>query len=108
MDALVPKYLFVILIAIAVIYLFRVDRDESKPFKLIQFITNPDGTGNSASLAYCVALLVSTWVIWAMQSAGTLTAEIFWGYTGTFVAGGVARAAIVRATPTKPPGDSNG
>ncbi len=89
-----PSALFPVLIAIAVAYLLKMDADPSSKFKIVQFITNPDGTGNSASLAYCVVLLVMTWVFWAQVTWHELSSGFATVYAGTFVAGSVFRAAI--------------
>ena len=89
-----PSALFPVLIAISVLYLLRLDADPTCKFRIVQFITNPDGTGNSASLAYCVVLLVMTWVFWAQVTWHELSDGFAAIYAGTFVAGGVWRASI--------------
>jgi len=89
-----PSVLFPMLIAVAISYLLRLDADPRSKFKIVQFITNPDGTGNSASLAYCVVLMVMTWVFWAQVTWHELSDGFAAIYAGTFVAGGVFRAGI--------------
>ena len=91
--------LFVALAAAAVVYLFRVDRDDRNDFKIIQFVTNPDGTGNSASLAYVAALLVSTWALFYLTTHNRLEEWFFAAYIGMFVGGGVLRAFIAKKDP---------
>ena len=96
---------FPALIGLALIYLLRLDRDASTRFRLVQFISSADGTANSASLAYVVVLLVSTWAIWVLVAQGALTEGYLVTYAGTFVAGGVARAAVARPRPGAAPAD---
>ncbi len=86
--------LFVGLVLAAVLYLFRLDRDPGIRFRLVHFITDHDGFGNSASLAYVVALLVSTWALFYLTTHNRLEEWFFAGYIGVFVGGGVLRAAI--------------
>ena len=86
--------LFVALIGLATLYLVRLDRDRSTPFRLVHFITEKDGTGNSASLAYVVALLVSTWALFYLTTHNRLEEWFFSAYIGVFVAGSVLRAHI--------------
>ena len=86
--------LFVALIGLAVLYLLRLDRDQSTPFRLVHFITDKHGIGNSASLAYVVALLVSTWALFYLTTRHRLEEWFFATYIGVFVAGGVLRAHI--------------
>lgn len=86
--------LFVALILLAVGYLLRLDRDPHTPFKLVHFISDRDGVGNSASLAYVVALLVSTWALFYLTTHNKLQEWFFTGYIGVFVGGGVLRASI--------------
>lgn len=103
--------LFVALIGLATLYLIRLDRDPSTPFRLVHFITDRDGVGNSASLAYVVALLVSTWAMFYLTTRNRLEDWFFGAYIGVFVAGGVVRAHIgsreraarQHATPPVPP-----
>lgn len=104
--------LFIALIALAVGYLIRLDRDEQTPFKLVHFISDRDGVGNSASLAYVVALLVSTWALFYLTTHNKLQEWFFAGYIGVFVGGGVLRAGIsskeriatqAQPQPTTPP-----
>ena len=99
--------LFIALIAVAVGYLVRLDRDTGITFKLVHFITNPDGTGNSASLSYVVALLVSTWMLFYLTTHNRMQEWFFTGYIGVFVGGGVWRANISSkeriATQPQPP-----
>ena len=86
--------LFIALIALAVGYLIRLDRDENITFKLVHFISDRDGVGNSASLAYVVALLVSTWALFYLTTHNKLQEWFFAGYISVFVGGGVLRAGI--------------
>ena len=86
--------LFIALIALAVGYLIRLDRDDQITFKLVHFISDRDGVGNSASLAYVVALLVSTWALFYLTTHNKLQEWFFAGYIGVFVGGGVWRASI--------------
>ena len=96
---------FPALIGLALIYLLRLDRDARTDFRLVQFIANTDGTANSASLAYVVVLLVTTWAIWVLVVQGALTEGYLGLYAGTFVAGGVARATVARPRPGAAPAD---
>ena len=96
---------FPALIGLALIYLLRLDRDATTRFRLVQFVANPDGTANSASLAYVVVLLVTTWAIWVLVVQGALTEGYLGLYAGTFVAGGVARAAVARPRPGAAPAE---
>lgn len=100
--------LFVALVLAAVVYLFRLDRDPAINFRLVHFIADRDGFGNSASLAYVVALLVSTWALFYLTTHNRLQEWFFAGYIGVFVGGGVLRAHIGSrertAALTRPPG----
>ena len=91
--------LFVALVGAIVACLFRVDRDERNDFKIIQFVTNADGTGNSASLAYVAVLLVSTWAMFYLTTHNRLEEWFFGAYIGMFVGGGVLRAYIAKKDP---------
>ena len=104
--------LFVALVLAAVAYLFRMDQDRSINFRLVHFISDRDGFGNSGSLAYVVALLVSTWALFYLTTHNRLEEWFFGGYIGVFVVGGVARnyigsrertAAASRAPDAEPP-----
>jgi len=89
-----PSVMFPVLVAIGLAYIIREDADPSSKFKMWQFFCNPDGTGNSASLAYCLVLLVMTWVFWAQVTWHELSDGFAAIYVGAFVTGGVIRAAI--------------
>lgn len=86
--------LFVALTGLAVFYLFRVDQDKKSAFKVIQFVSNPDGTGNSRSLAYVCSLLVSTWAMFYLTTHNRLEQWFFTAYIGVFVAAGVISQGI--------------
>lgn len=87
---------FPLLIAIAVIYLLRLDRDKNIAFRLVQFITDDTtGKANTNSLGVVVALLVSTWVVYYETLAGRMSEWLLGLYLGLFVAGKLAGAAIV-------------
>lgn len=81
---------FPVLVLCGLVALWRFDRDTSR-FRLVQLVSNADGTANSGSLAYVTALLVSTWGFWWEALHGRLSEWLVLAYIGTFVAGGVAR-----------------
>lgn len=89
-----PAWAFVALIAFGCLILWRESRSPASTFKVIQFVSGDDGRGNSGSLAYVVALLVSTWYVWYEATAGRGSVELILAYTGVFVAGGVSRSGI--------------
>lgn len=89
-----PGWAFVALIAFGCLVLWRENRSTTSTFRVIQFVSAPDGTGSSASLAYVVALLVSTWYVWYETVNGRGSGELILIYTGVFVTGGVVRQGI--------------
>ena len=89
-----PAWAFVALIAIGCMVLWRESTSPESTFRVIQFVTGPDGRGNSGSLAYVVALLVSTWYVWYEAVNGRGSGELILIYTGVFVTGGVVRQGI--------------
>ena len=93
----VAAWAFPLLIALAVFYLFRLDRDPAQTFRLSQFITDSEGRGNSGSLAYVAALLVGTWAVYFEAISGRMSEGLMGLYLGTFVAGQVVRSGIVAA-----------
>ena len=99
---------FPALIALAVAYLWRLDQDPSTPFRLVQFVADDQtGRANSGSLAYVVALLVGTWIVYYETVAGRMSEGLLGLYLGTFVVGQVARSGIAAAQrkPHPPPPD---
>ena len=86
-------WVFVALIGLAVAYLVRLDRDARNPFKLYQFISDRDGTANSASLAYVGIFLVSVWLVWylALHQQWGEAVTLVGSLGAIFVLGGVAR-----------------
>jgi hypothetical protein len=86
---------FPVLIALAVAYLVKLDRDPTTPFRLVQFISDDQtGRANSGSLAYVAALLVGTWLVYYEAIRGRMTEGLLGLYLGTFVAGQVVRTGI--------------
>ena len=85
---------FPALVLCGLVALWRFDRDPTSRFRLVQLVTDADGTANSASLAYVTALLVSTWAVWFEALGGRLSEWLVLAYIGTFVAGGVLRQGI--------------
>lgn len=89
-----PAWAFAITTALAALYFWRESANPKSTFRLIQFVTNGDGTGNSASLAYTLSLLVSTWLLWYETINQRGSVELVLTYTGVFVTGGVLRSGI--------------
>lgn len=89
-----PAWAFVALVMFGCLILWRESKSQTSAFRVIQFVSGDDGKGNSASLAYVVALLVSTWFVWYQTVNGRGSGELILIYTGVFVAGGVARQGI--------------
>lgn len=86
--------LFCLLIAAAVIYLFKLDRDPSNPFKLVQLISTEAGKADKYSIAYIGAFMVSTWMMWYLTVHDRLSEWAFGGYITAFVVGGVWKSSI--------------
>ena len=86
--------LFLLGVFFVVLYVFKLDADKSTNFRIVHFITDKDGTGNSASLAYVSALLVSTWAMFYLTTHDRLEDWFFTSYIGVFVGGGVIRAHL--------------
>ena len=89
-----PAWSFVFATTVAAMYFWRESANPKSTFRLIQFVSNPDGTGNSASLAYTLSLLVSTWLLWYETINQRGSVELVLAYTGVFVTGGVLRSGI--------------
>lgn len=89
-----PAWVFVLTTAIAALYFWRESANQKSTFRLIQFVSNPDGTGNSASLAYVLSLLVAIWYLWYAAINNRASDELILIITGVFVTGGVARSGI--------------
>ena len=89
-----PAWTFVGLIAFGCLVLWRESKSPASTFRVIQFVTGPDGRGNSGSLAYVVALLVSTFIVWYETINGRGSDNLILIYTGVFVTGGVVRQGI--------------
>lgn len=90
-----PAWSFAFLIAFAVAYLFRLDRQPTT-FRLYQFIADRDGTANSASLTYTGIFLVGTWLVWylAIHEQWGEAVALVGSLGGIFVVGGVARQYV--------------
>lgn len=86
--------LFGVIVAAAVLYLFRLDRDPRNTFKLVQFISTEGGKADKYSLAYICVLIVSTWAMWYLTVHNRLTEWFFGGYITAFVIGGVWKSQI--------------
>ena len=86
-------WIFVALVGLAVAYLVRLDQDARNPFKLYQFISDRDGTANSASLAYVGIFLVAVWLVWylALNQQWGDAVTLVGSLGAIFVLGGVAR-----------------
>lgn len=82
---------FPALVLCGLVALWRFDRDPTSRFRLVQLVSDADGTANSGSLAYVTALLVSTWAVWFEALGGRLSEWLILAYIGTFVAGGAVR-----------------
>lgn len=91
---------FPVLIAVAVGYLIRMDRDPDNPFRLTHLISDASGQGHSGYLAYTGAFLVSVWALWYVVISGedqrdyTAAITVLGIIVGAFVAGGVVRQGI--------------
>lgn len=113
-----PTLLFVGLVVAFAVYLFKLDRDSTVTFKLVHFISDKDGTGSSASLAYTGIFLVGTWLVWflainkqwgeAVTLVGSLGAIFVTGGVVRQITGSRERVGIAKAqqpTPDTPPPD---
>lgn len=89
-----PAWAFVFATLLGALYFWRESRNPKSTFRLIQFVTNADGTGNSASLAYVLSLVVSIWYTWYETMNGRGSTELILAVTGVFVTGGVLRSGI--------------
>ena len=87
-----PAWAFVFATLLGALYFWRESANNRSTFRLIQFVTNADGTGNSASLAYVLSLLVSIWYTWYQTMNGRGSTELILAVTGVFVSGGVLRS----------------
>lgn len=84
---------FVVLIGAAWLHLLRMDRDPATGFRMVQFITNPDGSGNSASLAYVGIFLIGCWLLFYLVIHDREVDLIFGAMMAGFVTGSIWRGA---------------
>lgn len=105
---------FVLLIALACLYLLRINNDSSR-FRLVDLITDGDGRGYSPSFTYIGCFIIGSWLCWylAVSAQYTESAATFAAMMAGFVAGSVLRgntaakertAALGAANPTTEPG----
>ena len=85
---------FVALIAVLWIHLWRMDQDPTSPFKLVQFVSSPDGQANSASLAYVGIFLVGSWLLFYREIQGRETDLLYGAMLAGFVTGSIWRKNI--------------
>ena len=89
-----PAWVFVLTTAVGALYFWRESAHPGSKFRLIQFVTNADGTGNSASLAYVLSLLVSIWYVWYQAINARGSDELILILSSVFVTGSVLRSGI--------------
>lgn len=84
---------FIVLVLVALLVLYRLDHNKSK-FRVVQFVSNPDGTADKWSLVFIGAFLVSSWGLWQLIDQKALT-EWYWnGYLYAFVISALGNKAI--------------
>lgn len=85
---------FVALVAVLWMHLWRMDQDTDVTFKLVQFVSGPDGQANSASLAYVGIFLVGTWLLFYREIQGRDTDLLYGAMLAGFVTGSIWRKNI--------------
>jgi hypothetical protein len=81
------------MVALAGLYLLRLDHDPATNFRLYHFVADKDGTANSASLTYVGTFLISVWLVWylALQEQWTEAVALVGGLGTLYVIGSTAR-----------------
>lgn len=84
---------FVSMVALAGLYLLRLDHDPATNFRLYHFIADKDGTANSASLTYVGTFLISVWLVWylALNRQWTEAVGLVGGLGTLYVIGSTVR-----------------
>lgn len=83
---------FVLLIALACVYLLRINNDSSR-FRLVDLITDGEGRGYSPSFTYVGSFVIGAWLCWylAVSEQYTESAATFGVMMAGFVTGSVLR-----------------
>lgn len=91
----IGAWAFLVGVIFAVAYLFYLDKSDN-PFKLVHFVSSPDGHGSSGALAYTGSFLLSAWLVWyaAEQHEWTVASTLMGGVTAIAVAGGSYRQYV--------------
>jgi hypothetical protein len=67
--------------------LWRADRNPAHRFRLVQLVSDSRGFGDKYALAYVVAMIIGSWLVWFAAAHNRLTEWLLVGYLGAFVAG---------------------
>jgi hypothetical protein len=73
-------YGFLLAIVIFIIAIILISRDSRVKYRLIDLISNPDGTASLTRLLQLSAGVTGTWVVIKLTLANTLTVDIFGVY----------------------------
>lgn len=98
---------FPVLVALALLWVYRIDRDPANKFKVVQFLSHPDGTADKYALAYVLVLLVGTWGVWYMFVTNRLTEWMWTSFIGAFVLGAAWKTAASAFGSNKVQGDDS-